>query len=447
MARTSRTSRPPPDLDQDTEPREPPARWVDYRQLKRWPDNPRDNEGNVPHVANSIKAFGFGAPMVARLADWEIIKGHTRHKAVALLVEEWRVVGEEERSKWKPDAQRIARTGMVPVRFLDLSAEEAHQLCKADNKLNELSRWDESKLYPQLEIQTPGVRNLMGWSEVEVVEMGRRVRAPDRNDGGSEGEDNVPEPPKAPIVREGDVWHLGRHVLVCGASGTGLVGPLLPSGTRSAVTDPPYCSGGFQEGNKAAGSVGRATEHKKIANDRLSTRGYVALMRSVLEQLQPLDVHIFTDWKMWSSLFDVTESTGLTVRSMIVWGKPSAGLGVGWRAQHELIQYGHRGKPTFEHEHGNLLLEKRQKNELHTTQKPVEVVEQLVRMAEGETVVDSFAGSGTTLIACEKQGRACFLVELDPAYCDVIIERWQQFTGGKAQKRGGSAPRRTRAAR
>ena len=112
----------------------------------------------------------------------------------------------------------------------------------------------------------------------------------------------------------------------------------------SIVTDPPYSSGGFQESDRSAGSKGTRAVYKPIRNDRLSTRGYQALIKGTLA-LVPVSVsvvYVFTDWRMWVNLFDVVESSGYGVRSMIVWNKEFPGMGMGWRSQHELIMCGTR---------------------------------------------------------------------------------------------------------
>ena len=205
------------------------------------------------------------------------------------------------------------------------------------------------------------------------------------------------------------------------------------------LTDPPYCSGGFQESGKGVGSIGtdRKGGNPTIANDTLSTRGYQSLMRNVLDNITPLVAYIFTDWRMWINLFDVTEAAGFGVRSMIVWNKKTPGMGQGWRAQHELIMYGQRCKAKWDNHkgYGNVLEISRSGNELHPTQKPVELIEMLLdNTAWLEGVYDPFAGSGTTLIAAEAKGQKAYCMELTPAYTDTIVKRWIKATGSQNVK-------------
>jgi DNA modification methylase len=239
-----------------------------------------------------------------------------------------------------------------------------------------------------------------------------------------------------PVVRSGEVWTLGRHRLVCGdardeailrlATGTDDPAPLI-------LTDPPYCSGGFQEAGKAAGTFG------DIASDNLSTRGYQTLISKVIQASRGQAVYIFTDWRMWIPLFETVEAGGAAVRAMIVWDKKTPGLGSFWRTQHELIMFASRsgakrrkGEPSV----GNVIQCRRSGNRHHYTEKPVEL---LVRILEndarsdkrpGDTpVLDPFVGSGSTIMAAEHTGRVCHALDIEPRCCQVALERWAAHTG------------------
>ena len=173
-----------------------------------------------------------------------------------------------------------------------------------------------------------------------------------------------------------------------------------------------------------------------MVNDRLSTRGYQALIKASFSLAPVRFAYCFTDWRMWANLYDVVESCGLGVRSMIVWDKGTPGMGRGWRSQHELIMWACKETPPFNKNHsarGNVLAAARTGNVDHTTQKPVDLIDALLdNVPFVETVYDPFAGSGTTVIAAERQGRACYAMEIDPGYCDVVVDRWQDATGEKA---------------
>jgi len=224
-----------------------------------------------------------------------------------------------------------------------------------------------------------------------------------------------------------------QHRLICGDCTDREVVARVMGGEKAqaVVTDPPYCSGGFQESGKKAGSVGTRGD-EMIANDTLSTRGYIALMKSALNMTPVGVLYVFTDWRMWINLFDVMESLGFGVRQMIVWDKGTPGMGRGWRSQHELIMAGMRVAQPFDpHKaQGNVIRCERTGNVNHATEKPVELIEKILDVTDmAEVVYDPFLGSGTTLIAAEKLGRRCRACEISPEYVGVALERFYQMTG------------------
>lgn len=142
--------------------------------------------------------------------------------------------------------------------------------------------------------------------------------------------------------------------------------------------------------------------------------------------------YIFTDWRMWVNLFDVVESSSYGVRNMVVWDKGTPGMGQGWRTQHELVLFAASASVKFDgHKaQGNVIAAKRTGNPLHPTQKPVELLRAILDVTDmAPTVYDPFAGSGTTLIAAHESNRTAYLIEMDPGYCDVICQRYQDYTG------------------
>ena len=253
----------------------------------------------------------------------------------------------------------------------------------------------------------------------------------------------IPELPEEDqtITQRGDLWILGNHRLVCGDSTNEADRALLLDGAEPQILlmDPPYCSGGFQESGRSTGSIGtkRYDANGKeikvtIANDTLSTRGYQQLMRSILKQFTGTVVYCFTDWRMWLYLYDVMEESGFGVKNMIVWNKKTPGMGMGWRTQHELIMFAHRTKPAWDNHkgYGNVIEATRSGNELHPTQKPVEILEKLLDNTQwAEGVMDAFGGSGTTLIAAESIGQKSYLMELSPQFVDTIVKRYIRTTG------------------
>lgn len=258
--------------------------------------------------------------------------------------------------------------------------------------------------------------------------IAKSIRATRRYSGGDTFD---PTPEEGPTrVKPGDLWVIGKnHRLICGdATDPATVRRLLPKkGVDLILTDPPYCSGGFQETSRAAGSVGTSAEHKPIVNDKLSTRGFIALLKSAFLLANSTYLYCFTDWRMWVHLFDIAESSGFYVRSMIVWDKGTPGMGRGWRSQHELILWACRAVAPFDKHaagQGNVFTLPRTGNVHHTTEKPVELLTNILSNTPfAKTIYDPFLGSGSTLVAAEREGRQFFGLELDPVYCDVVLRR------------------------
>lgn len=248
-------------------------------------------------------------------------------------------------------------------------------------------------------------------------------------------------------VERGDLWTVGQHRLFCDDCTVRENVAQAMGGEKVSMmfSDPPYCSGGFQESGKAAGSWG------EIASDNLSTRGYIALITKSLAAAQPQAAYLFTDWRMWIPLYDLVESSGLAVRSMIVWDKGTPGLGALWRTQHELVMFASRsggkrikGIPAI----GNVLSVQRSGNTNHYTEKPVELLQRIIdndaASARGKCVIyDGFVGSGSTMIAGENLGRPVYGIEVEPVVCAVVLQRMAdafpgipiELTNGKAKRK------------
>jgi DNA modification methylase len=328
-------------------------------------------------------------------------------------------------------------TQLVVVKRPDWSTEKALAYALSDNRTGELSEWDADALAASLaELGKMDFKfdacmefDFDGLTEdlIKVREHERRREVV---------QDKTPDAPKKAITKTGDVWKLGRHRVLCGDVIRDVPKIRPEKGFDLLLTDPPYCSGGFQEAGKKAGSVGtRGSE--LIHNDQLSTRGYQALMKAALGEVNSGVVYIFTDWRMWVNLYDVVESNGYGVRNMIVWDKGSPGMGRGWRHQHELIMCGSRVSVPFDPKkaQGNVIQAKRTGNVNHATEKPVELIAKILEVTDmAQTVCDPFLGSGTTLIAAEQLERTCYGIEISPAYCDVVVQRWQNLTGEKATR-------------
>lgn len=386
------------------------------------PKNPNTHpDAQIQALGRIIRQTGWRAPITVSKLSGFIVKGHGRLSAALLE-------GLRE----------------VPVDYQNYTnAAEEYADLVADNRIAELAEID-NKLLADIfaDIDTGEIpMELTDYTEDEVESLVTALSEALHNDLSES--DEIPEPPapEETVTQKGDLWILGRHRVVCGDATSEKDRELLLDGAHPEIllTDPPYCSGGFQESGRSVGSIGTKQSDGKggfttptISSDNLSTRGYQVLMKAVLGAVDVKVAYIFTDWRMWVYLFDLVEGSGIGVRNMIVWNKKSPGMGNGWRAQHELVMFAHRTKPKWDNHkgYGNVLEATRSGNELHPTQKPVEILEKLLDNTDwAEGVLDTFGGSGTTLIAAESAGQASFLMEMEPSSVDVIVRRYIKATG------------------
>ena len=323
---------------------------------------------------------------------------------------------------------------ILPVLVTDLDEAEAGKVLATLDPLSAMADVDSGALARLIADAAPPIDLKAMFPDVDIA----GILAPEPE--ALTDTDDVPELPSEPVSQRGDVWILGRHRLMCGDSTVAADVERLLGGAKvdSILTDPPYSSGGFQESGRSAGSKGTQAVDIPIRNDRLSTRGYQALIKGTLALVPVSVVYVFTDWRMWVNLFDVMESSGYGVRSMIVWNKESPGMGMGWRSQHELIMCATRDNGLWNKymgAQGNVITVNRVPNLEHPTVKPVALLETVLETTPfAETVYDPFVGSGTTIIAAERQGRACWAMELEPRYVDASVKRWEDYTGGQARR-------------
>lgn len=395
---------------------------VDVATLVPNPKNPNQHpDSQIQLLGRIIRQTGWRQPITVSKRSGFIVKGHGR-LAAALLE------GVKE----------------APVDFQNYTSEaEEYADLVADNRIAELAETD-NKLLADIfaDIDTGEIpMELTGYTEDEVESLVTAMSEALHNDLSEP--DDIPEMPEAEAVisQKGDLWILGHHRVVCGDATNERDRELLLGGAHPEIllTDPPYCSGGFQESGRVTGSIGSKQSDGNggyttptISSDNLSTRGYQVLMKNVLGATDIKVAYIFTDWRMWIYLFDLVEGSGLGVRNMIVWNKQSPGMGNGWRAQHELVMFAHRTKPKWDNHKGysNVLEATHSGNELHPTQKPVEILEKLLDNTQwAEGVLDTFGGSGTTLIAAESVGQPSFIMEMEPGFVDVIVRRYIKTTG------------------
>lgn len=413
-----------------------PARWSEYvpiEDLRGHPDNPKDHD--LALLDESFDRFGFVDFLAMDERTGLVASGHGRLE---------RLLARQAEGGEPPEGVVVKRgRWCVPVArgWSSADDDDARAYLAAANRIGEVGGWrdDVGAFLDALQSTARGLAGV-GFDGVDVDDLLGRQRDPLEvlpGRGTATDPEDAIAPPAEPVTVEGDLWLLGPHRLLCGScTMPDVVHRLMPEPADMLLTDPPYCSGGFQEAGRMGGSIGTVRTSgiiPQIANDRLSTRGYTALIREMLDASRCAIAYVFTDWRMWVNLFDVVESQGYGVRSMIVWDKGSPGMGMGWRAQHELvlmaskatIKWDKRGAAA-----GNVVQAQRTGNPLHPTQKPVALLEHLIATTTPvRTIFDPFAGSGSTLIAAHRTGRTCYAMELDQTFCDVILTRWQAATG------------------
>lgn len=370
-------------------------------------NNPRRNEHAVAKVAGSIKEFGFRSPITVD-KDMVIVAGHTRVLAAKEL-----------------------GIKMVPVHIMKVSAARIRAYRLADNRTAQEAEWDDEKLA----IELAGLRDedfdldATGFDPDEIAELIDAL-----TDEGLTEDDAVPEAQAQAITKPGDVWICGDHRLLCGdATILGDIEKLMNGALADMVfTDPPY--------NVAY--VGKTKKNLTIKNDDLGGDFYQLLFDAITNLLMVCKGAVYIC--MSSSELDTLQKSfrdaGGHWSTFIIWAKNTFSLGRSdYQRQYEPILYG--WKEGLKHfwcgarDQGDVwFFNKPAANDLHPTMKPVALVERAIENSSKgrDIILDCFGGSGTTMIAAEKTGRTARLVELDPIYCDVIVRRWQAFTGQKA---------------
>ena len=372
------------------------------------------SEAQVGQIAASIKEFGFTNPILAG-ADGVIVAGHGRLAA----------------------AQHLGLES-VPVIVLDhLSATQRRALVLADNRIAANAGWDEELL--KLEIaeldEADFNLDLMGFGDEEL----ERLLNGDGDTTGLTEDDAVPDVPADPVSKTGDVWVLGQHRLLCGDSTVLSDVERLMNGQLAdmAFTDPPY---NVDYGNNAKDKM--RGKDRRIMNDALGDGFYKFLYDACVNLLVVTKGACYVC--MSSSELHTLQKAWLDAggkwSTFVIWAKNTFTLGrADYQRQYEPILYGWKeGAKHFwcgDRDQSDIWTYKKPHvNDLHPTMKPVELVERAIKNSSKtrDIVIDLFGGSGTTLIACEKTNRQARLMEMDPKYVDVIVKRWQDFTGQQA---------------
>src|SRR6516165_8350689 len=405
--------------------------------IRPYENNPRLNDAAVEAVAASIREFGFRQPIVVD-EQGVIIVGHTRYKAALKLGLE-----------------------VVPVHVaVGLTPAQARAYRLADNQTATLSQWDDDKLPIELaQLQALDFDlNLTGFPADELM----RLLASEPNEGLTHP-DAIPEPPDEPITQPGDQWLLGKHRLLCGdSSKIEDVDRLLDGAAIHLVnTDPPYnvCveprsnnarAAGLTSFEKTGGTVTQLrAKDRPLANDFVSDEEFDRLLQAwfgnLARALEPgRSFYIWGGYANCGNYPPVLKTHDLYFSQAIIWDKQHPVLTrKDFMGAHEWCFYGWKLGAAhwfFGPANATDLWSVKKVNPqrmVHLTEKPVELAARAIEYSSrvGEHVLDLFGGSGSTLIAAEQMQRKAFLMELDPLYCDVIVQRYEQFTGQKAERR------------
>ena len=374
------------------------------------------SDAQVAQIAASIAEFGFTNPILAG-SDGVIVAGHGRLAA----------------------AQKLG-IATVPVVVLDhLTPTQRRALVIADNRIAENAGWDEAMLQVELaDLQGDDFDlSLTGFDADALADL---LAGEETTSDGQTDEDSVPDAGIS-ITRPGDVWICGNHRVICGDSTDASTYDALMAGEIADMvfTDPPY---NVDYANTAKDKM-RGTD-RPILNDNLGAGFHDFLLAALTPTLAHCRGGIYV--AMSSSELDVLQSAFRTAggkwSTFIIWAKHTFTLGhADYQRQFEPILYGWPSDGTRHwcgaRDQGDVWnIKKPHKNDLHPTMKPVELVERAVRNSSrpGDIVLDSFGGSGTTMIASEKSDRKARLIELDPKYVDVIVRRWQDYAGAQATR-------------
>jgi DNA modification methylase len=385
--------------------------WMNIEDIHPYANNPRKNDDAVQSVANSIKEFGWQQLIVVD-KDGVIIAGHTRYKAALSL-------GIKE----------------IPVHIANnLTDEQVKAYRLADNKTHDLSSWDDDLLLDELGSIDSIDMSLFGFDEHEIqMDI-------------EEDEYDV-EVPEEPQTKYGDIYHLGDHILMCGDSTKKEdVDKLIGSNKADMVfTDPPWnvdYGGSIKEDNP------QGYKPRTIMNDSMSTEDFKKFMNASFMMMKEscrdgAMVYIVMSAQEWGNMMLSLKDNGFHWSSTIIWNKNAHIMSrKDYHTKYEPIWYGWEDSgpricPLTDRKQNDVWdVNKPTKSVEHPTMKPIELIARAVQNSsrKGSIVLDLFGGSGSTMIACEQLGRKNLSMELDPAYCDVIVDRWEKYTGRNAEK-------------
>lgn len=423
---------------------------ISINKIRPYDKNPRNNDKAVEAVANSIHEFGFQQPIVVD-KDMVIIVGHTRYKA----------------------AKELELKTVPVVIASNLNEEQIKAYRLADNRTNELATWDEAMLIEEINQIEEIDMTLFGFGDIDI-DGGESLDDITEDDFNEEEVEDIHD------VKEGDIWQLGNHRVMCGSSTEAEDVKKLTQGEEMdlCITDPPY-NIDYEECTNNKINQSKTRTISKIENDHKDSETFREFLYNFYTQM--LDslkkggaYYIWYATSETNNFYTALENAGGKQHANLVWVKNSVNLSRGdYQWKHEPCIYGWKegaahyftdsrkeqsviedARPIYRKMKKDELIalldeiyadkestdviheDKPQVADLHPTMKPVKLFARLIRNSsrKEEKVIDFFGGSGTTVIACEQLNRKAYVMELDPHYVDVIITRWEQFTGQKAER-------------
>ena len=373
------------------------------KDLKPYENNPRKNDDAVKYVAESIKEFGFKVPIVIDKNN-VIVAGHTRYKA----------------------AKKLKMSEVPCIIADDLTDEQIKAFRLADNKVAEKAEWDFDLLNAELDDIIDLDMELFGFEDALQDDAEEAVE--------DEFEVELPAEPKSKL---GDIYQLGNNRLMCGDSTVLEDVEKLMGGEQAdmLLTDPPY----------NVNYEGKTKDKLKIKNDQMGNDNFRQFLTDAFSNADMVmkPGAVFYIWHADSEGYNFRGAcfdAGWTVRQCLIWNKNSMVMGrQDYQWKHEPCLYGWKEGAghlwASDRKQTTVInFDKPTRNDMHPTMKPIPLFDYQIKnnTKGGDVVLDLFGGSGTTIMACEQNGRRGYSMEYDPRYVDVIVDRWEKFTGAKA---------------
>lgn len=365
---------------------------IPIEEVTPYTNNPRRNDTAVNSVAESIKEFGFKVPIIIDKNN-VIVAGHTRVKA----------------------AKKLGLESVPCIMADDLSEEQVNAFRLADNKVAEAAEWDFDKLEEELnnisiDMSVFGFESLIEELEPEVVE--------------DDYSESLPAEPKA---KTGDIYQLGRHRLMCGDSTSVTDIESLLGGNKIdlVLTDPPYGINIVNDAGKVgAPNLAENRTYMEVKGDdttETAQENYQACISLGIDKFILFGGNYFTEFLPFSDSWIIWDKRGDMNSNNFADGE------MAWCSFHTPVRI-------YKQLWNGMIREGESENRVHPTQKPVRMLSDILKdfSSEGDNILDCFGGSGSTLMACEQLNRNCYMIEYEPHYIDVIIDRWEKFTGKKA---------------